>query len=215
MKRIRKGIEFELTPEVVDIGERWVTLTIKNKSQETLRNLDIHLNSIDTLGLDVRDSAKYVPILLPDEKINLFFRANIFFSTRVYVSMTGYRNEELFYWETPDMLVKISTQMAEIISMFATTTPQPIIGDTIKCVARISVKDHVDDLDLETWIEAPDGEIEEVEIISLDEAGPGEIKEYISEFTPKIKGVYIVRSQLFKGIKRLSSKTDYVYVEEK
>ncbi len=215
MKRIRKDIEFELTPEVVDVGERWVTLTLKNVSQIALRNLDIHLNSVDTLGLEVKDSPRYISLLLPDDEINLYFRVNVHFSTRVYISMTGHRDDELFYWETPTILLKVSTQVAEIISFFATRAPQPIIGNTLKCVALLSARDHVEDLDLETWIEAPDGEIEEVEVISLGKLDPDELKEHVSEFVPETKGIYTVRAQLFKGIKRLSSKTDYVYVEEK
>ncbi|MFP4403378.1 MAG: hypothetical protein ACLFPJ_03445 [Candidatus Woesearchaeota archaeon] len=214
MRRIRKGVEFEITPEVVDPGERWLTLTLKNISQNTLKNLDIHLNSVDTLGLEIRDFAKYIPLLLPDDEVNLYFRINVHFSTQVYVSMVGNKDDELFYWETPDMLINVSTQVAEIISLFATRNPRSIIGDTIKCDVLISAKEATEDLDLETWIEAPDGEIEEVELISLDTLAPNELKERTFEFIPKMKGIYTVKAQLFRGIRRLSSKTDYVYIKE-
>lgn len=214
MKRIRKNVEFELTPEIVNIGETWLTLRIKNTSDTTLRNLDVRMNSLDTLGLEVRDSSKYIPLLLPNEETTLYFRANVFFSTPVYVSLTGYRGEELMYLETPVMTIKITTQLAEIISLFATREPEPVIGDTIKCVTNIHAKDFVDDLELEVWIEAPDGGIEEVEVISIDKMGPDEINDYFSEFIPELTGIYTVRAQLFRGIKRLSSRTDYVLVKE-
>ncbi len=215
MRRVRKGVEFEIIPDVVDVGERWLSLTLKNIGQETLRNLDIRLNSVDTLGLEIRDSSKYLPLLLPNDEISLYFRVNVHFSTPVYVSLTGHRDDQLFYWETPTMLIKISTQVAEIVSLVAVKEPKPVVGNTIECVASISAEDYVEDLDLETWLEAPDGEIEEVEVIAIDKLEPEELKEHIVEFVPEKEGIYMVKSQLFKGIRRLSSKTDYVFVEKK
>jgi hypothetical protein len=214
LKRSRKNVEFRLSPKVVDVGERWLTLHLKNLSDVDLRDIDVRLNSYNTLGLEVKQSSKYMPLFRVGEEINLYFMINIVFSTPLYVSMTGYRGEELFYWETPAITIRVRHELAEISMMFAKGEPQTKVGNIIKVSTTVASFKLVDELDLEVWIEAPDGEIEEVEMVSTGKLKEGDVKEFISEFKPEKKGVYTVHSELFQGIKKISSKVDYVLVEE-
>ncbi len=213
IRRTRKNLEFEITPEVLDIGEHWISVTLKNVGSKHIRHLDIKLNSKDTLGLNIKDSSKYLPLLPPGDEIILYFKVNVYFSTPIYASIISFIDDEPFYWETPLVTIRITSQVAEITSLFTIREISPEIGDSIKSIISIMSKQKTDNLSLEVWMETPDREIEEIEVISLDDKlEPHKLKDYTTQFDAKMKGTYTVRAQLFKGIKKLSSKTDHILI---
>jgi len=213
--RKRKDIEYEITPKILGVGERWMTVKIKNAGKKGIRNLNVRLNSLDTLGIEARESSRFLAVLAPGQEVHFDFLVYAYLSAPVYVSMDGYKEEnELYYWESPPEAIFVGEDSAEILSLFATRKPNIIIGDTIKCDAAIEAKKPVENLHLETWVEAPDGVIEELKTESLDRMNAGEIDTYSAEFVPELNGIYTVHSELFDGIRRLGHKTDYVLVKE-
>lgn len=211
---IRRSIEYEITPQTVDVGETWLTMRLKNLRDVDLTNLDVRLNSLDTLGLEVRHGSTFVPRLKPQEETILYFKIAAFLTTPVYISLEGYEGEKLFYWESPNMRIAITTDKAELISLFAERKPHMVVGDTISTQTVLRSKQPSQGLRIETWTEAPDGTIDELEIFTTDKMDPDEFKEYTTEFSPTMTGIYRVHAELFDGPRRVDHKIDYVLVEE-
>jgi len=58
----------KLHPKNIDKGTHWVTLETRNVGKETLTDLDIKLNSLDTYCVSIPGSGNYLANLKPNEE---------------------------------------------------------------------------------------------------------------------------------------------------
>ncbi len=213
--KIRHPIEFEIIPEKIDRGTKWVTLRIRNLSDETIKNLDIKLNSRDTFAVEPMGTGKYVFELKPKQEELVPFQVNATTTTDIFVTINGYQNGGIFYVESPDIPIKVSDQPADLRSMFVMTEPYPPLEETLKCEANIMGLEQSGELDLEFWADTPSGRFEELGEIKTKALTPGEETSYSAEITPKEKGLYTVHAYLYdENNRRIGHKTDSILVKE-
>jgi hypothetical protein len=211
---IRYPIEYDLSPKSVDVGMRWLTLTLKNIGAQTLTALDVRLNSLDVYSINVYGTGSYISILEPGEEQVLAFQASANYTTSVYVSLDGWEDGGRFHWESPAILVTVGQEVAELATLFAMTEPYPIRGEMIKCEASIRGLAKSEGLDLEFWAETPGGEFQELAKIETKELAAGEEARYSAEITPDEKGLHTIYAYLYDGVRRIGREVEYVYVIE-
>jgi len=209
---IKYPIEYELTPKNVATGTRWVTLTLKNISDESLTGLDVRLNSLDAYGLNVYGTGSYVSILSPNEEKEIPFQVSANRTTSVYTSVDGWRDGNPFHWESPAILITVGEEVAELVSLFAMTEPYPPAKKTIKCEATVRGLAESEGLRLEFWADTPGGEFEELATVETAELDTGETARYTAEITVEERGSYTVYAYLYDGMRRIGRKTEHIYV---
>jgi hypothetical protein len=211
--KIRHPVEFEIIPERVERGTKWVTIRIRNLSDNTLKSLDINLNSRDSFFLEPLGTGKYIFELKPNEEELLPFQVQASASTDVYVSINGIENENAFYMESPDIPIRVSDQPADLRSMFVMTEPYPPLEETLKCEANIIGKNQSGELNLEFWADTPSGRFEQIGDIKTKQLTPGEEATYAAEITPKETGLYTVHAYLYdENNRRIGHRTDSILV---
>jgi len=178
--KIRHPIEFEIIPEKIDRGTKWVTLRVKNLSDYTITNLDLKLNSRDSFALETMSSGKYVFKLKPKQEELIPFQVQAIATTDVYVTINGYQNGGFFYVESPDMPIRVTDQPADLRSMFVMTEPYPPLEETLKCEANIVGLEKTGELDLEFWADTPSGRFEQLGEIKTKSLTAGEETSYPS-----------------------------------
>lgn len=212
--KIRHPVEFEIIPERVERGTKWVTLRIRNLSDNTLKNLDVNLNSRDSFFLEPLGTGKYVFELKPNEEELLPFQVQASATTDVYVSINGIENENAFYMESPDIPIRVSDQPADLRSMFVITEPYPPLEETLKCEANIVGQNRSEELNLEFWADTPSGRFEQIGDIKTKQLTPGEETTYAAEITPKERGLYTVHAYLYdENNRRIGHRTDSILVK--
>jgi len=211
---IRYPIEYDLSPKSVDVGMRWLTLTLKNIGAQTLMALDVRLNSLDVYSINVYGTGSYISILKPGEEEVLAFQASANYTASVYVSLDGWKDGERFHWESPAIPVIVGEEVAELATVFAMTEPYPIRGEMIRCEATIRGLTESEGLDLEFWAETPGGEFQELATIETKELAAGEQARYAAEITPEEEGLYTLYVYLYDGVRRIGREVEYVYVRE-
>src|SRR3990167_792032 len=202
----KKGpIEYEIKPENLNIGKEWVDVTLKNITTKALFGLNVKLNSMDTFGLEVLESSRYLPLLGSGQAESVFFRVESYLTTNVYITIDSLRNGDRFHWESPARTIRVGEDFAELIKFNA-----GMVGGDITTEA--SVKSFIDTVNLtyEVWAQGPDGAIEEMEIKDMGEMKDGEVRAVRTGFEPNKKGLYTIDAYLYDGPKRLSHRTDYV-----
>ncbi len=210
---VKYPIEYELEPERIRTGVRWLTLRVKNVGTETLTGLDVRLNSFDTYSLLVYGSGEYIGILEPGEEEVLPFQVSSLSTTSVYTTMDGWRAGEPFHWESPATLIRVGEDVAELVSLFAMAEPYLTQGETVRCEASVRGLGQSEGLTLEFWAYTPDGAFEELATIETKPLSAGEVAHYSAEVTVEDKGAYTVYAYLYEdGFKRLGRKIEHVYV---
>jgi len=209
---VRHPIQYEIKPRTVNAGTNWLTLTLKNVGQETLTDLDVRLNSIDTYAMLVRGMGDFVSQLEPGEEETLSFQVAVESSGSVYVSVDGHTDGARFHWESPNVRIEVGTRPAEVVDFFALTEPRVQLGEPIACRATVRSLIKTVNLVLEFWVEKPDGEQ-----VSLDKEGLGtldrdQVIRRTVEFTPKQEGIYILHAYLYQGAQRLDHAIDYLSI---
>jgi hypothetical protein len=68
MIRYKYPIEYELRPENLEKGSRWLTLRIKNEGDDKLQYLGIKMHSIDSFRISFRNPSDHIYLLKPDEE---------------------------------------------------------------------------------------------------------------------------------------------------
>jgi hypothetical protein len=76
-----------LSPEDMEKGSHWMTLRLKNESQESLHNLDIKMHSLDSFHISFRNPNEYIHHLKPEEERYLYFQVEATATTSIYVSI--------------------------------------------------------------------------------------------------------------------------------
>ncbi len=211
---IRYPIEYELTPDSVDKGSRWLTVSLKNIGNDDLTMLDVKLNSLDVYSIAVLGTGSYVAALKPDEFKTLPFQISANSSGSLYISVDGWQDGDPFHWESPALRLKVGREVAEITSLFALTEPYPLLGENIRCEATLHGLAESQGLSLEFWAAAPSGDFQELADIETKTLDEGETVSYAAEITPEETGLYTIYAYLYDGVRRLGRETEYVYVRQ-
>ena len=122
-------IEYEISPKSVRGGRSWLTVRIENISEDPLTGLNVRLNSLDTYAIEVMQDAELVSSLAPDEEEELHFQVAAQRSGGVYISVDGRWAGEPFHWESPSRRIAVGDELAELVSVFVLSEPQPRRGD--------------------------------------------------------------------------------------
>jgi len=218
--RYKHPIEYELNPTVVDEGNNWVTLKLKNIGSDTLENLDVQLHSLDTYNLSVYGTSlgfgagQYLPELEPNGEKEVVFRVNASGSAELYVTIKGHRSGKYFWWESSWTYIKLIAEKAEIGSLLVLSNPYTTIGKTISAEATIKGLKKSTGLRLEFWVETPAGKNELQATVDIKDLPVGEESRYSAEFTPRETGYYTIYAYLFDGWKRIGYKTETIYARK-
>jgi hypothetical protein len=211
---MRYPIQYEITPDSVPVGTRWLNVTLQNVGTEDLTMLDVRLNSLDVYALSVYGTGSYIAILKPDEKRVLPFQVLASATASVYVTADGWRDGDPFHWESPGIRVTVGEEAAELVSLFAMTEPYPLLGEHIRCEAAIRAIADSESLTLEFWLETPSGEFEEIATVETKGLVAGEQARYAAEVTPEEHGLYTVYAYLFDGARQIGRELETIFVRE-
>jgi hypothetical protein len=218
LSRIKYPLEYEFNPTDMDKGKQWLTLTLKNIGNETLKRLDVELHSLDTFYLFPfifpSGIGHYIGELKPDEEREVTFQVNANGSADVYATIRARKDVGYLWWESGWTHISVSEEKAEIGRLVVLSHPYTTIGKTLSAEATIKGLKKVTGLKLEFWVETPSGNFEEQASMDIKELSVGEEARYSAEFTPKETGCYTIYAYLFDGYRRISHKKDSIYVQE-
>jgi hypothetical protein len=219
--RYKYPLEYELNPTSIDKGNSWLTLKLKNTSNDTLRGVDIQLHSSDTYYLTVYGtwwgfgSGQYLKELKPNEEVELVFKVNAFGSADLYATIVARQAKYDFWWESGWMHIYVSEEKAELERLLVLSHPYSTIGKTLSAEATVKGLREGTGLKLEFWVENPSGKSEKQATAEIKELSAGEEARYTAEFTPKETGYYSIYAYLYDGWQRIGHKTNYIYVQER
>ncbi|MDH5690368.1 MAG: hypothetical protein OEY81_02930 [Candidatus Bathyarchaeota archaeon] len=216
--RYKYPIEYELNPTDMDKGKQWLTLTLKNIGNKTLKRLDVELHSLDTFYLSPLffpfGIGHYIGELQPDEEREVVFQVNAQGSADVYATISARRDGEYFLWESGWTHISVSEEKAEIGRLLVLSHPYTTIGKTLSVEATIKGLRKSTGLKLEFWVEPPAGKFEKQATIDIKELSVGEEARYSAEFTPKEMGYYNIYAYLYDGWRKIGHKTDSIYAQK-
>lgn len=129
---VKYPIRYKIEPKQIDQGTHWISLTIENVGDEIIEELDVRLNSLDSYYLWIYGTGEYIASLAPEEEVSIPFQVSANGTTEVYASLSGERGGEYFYWESPNIKIKVGEEAAEIRSIFVLTHPYTTIGKTLE-----------------------------------------------------------------------------------
>jgi hypothetical protein len=219
MLRWKFPIEYELTPTEIEKGTNWVTLKLKNRGSETLKDLDVQLHSLDTYNLSVygtwwAGAGHFLSELGDDEEKQVVFRVNAVGSAEVYATIKARKAGKSFWWESGWTNLKLSEEKAEIERLLVLSNPYTTIGTTISAEATVKGLRKNGGLKLEFWVETPSGKSELQAAIDIKDLPVGEEARYSAEFTPKETGYYIIYAYLYDGWNRIGYKPETIYARK-
>ncbi len=209
---VRNPIQYIVEPRTISAGMSWLTLTLTNVGDESLGDLDVRLNSLDTWSIQVYGVGEHLLLLEPGAREQIHFRVSSTASGRVYVSLDGWRGEEPFHWESPGVLVRVSEEPAELVSLLAMTEPYLIAGRRVRCEATVRGLAEGRDLRLEFWVEKPGGAFDPFATVRIEEIAAGEEARYSAEVAADEEGPYTLYAYLYDGHKRVGRQKEYIYV---
>jgi hypothetical protein len=214
MARTKHPIQYELEPPSVDAGAGLVVLSLKNIGTEKLTDLDVGLHSTDTYNLVVVDIKKSLSLLESHQKINLEYQITAYTSCWVYATLDGFKDGKRFHTESPLLKIRVLPEIAEIVSVFALAKPQIPTGEQIQIEATVRALSNCENLTLEFWTDAPDGEFKELATIQIAKLSKDEVGRYGADITPSQEGLYKITAYLYDGIKRVDAGVDQVMVTD-
>jgi hypothetical protein len=218
LSRIKYPFEYEFNPTDMDKGKQWLTLTLKNIGNKSLKRLDVELHSLDTFYLFPfifpSGIGTYIRNLNPNEEIEVPFQVNANGSADVYATIRARKDGNYFWWDSGWTHISVSEEKAEIERLLVLSHPYATIGKTLSAEATIKGLKKVTGLKLEFWVESPLGNFEEQPIMDLKELSVGEEARYSAEFTPNETGWYTIYAYLFDGYRRISHKTNFIYAQK-
>jgi len=207
-----------MNPTDMDKGKQWLTLTLKNTGNKTLKRLDVEVHSLDTLYLFPLfypfGIGHYIGELKPDEEREVVFQVNAQGSADVYATIRARKNGDYFWWESGWTHISVTEEKAEIGRLVVLSHPYTRIGETLSAEATIKGLRKSTGLKLEFWVEPPAGKFEKQATIEIKDLPVGEEARYSAEFTPKETGYYTIYAYLYDGYRRISHKTDSIYAQK-
>jgi hypothetical protein len=211
---IRFPLEYEITPQEIDVGTTWLTIKLKNIGTKELNNLDVRLNSFDPYQLTILGMGTLIPTLAPNEVRDVFVKVIGNQSSSVYITIDGWEDGSRFFWESPMVPISVGQEAAELVNMFAMVEPYPPVGELIRCEAKMRSLSKSPGLELEFWADT-NGDFEKIGEVKTKELTPGEVTTYATEFTPEKEGLHTIYTYLYNNEgKRIDREIDMVYVEE-
>ncbi|MGB6591873.1 MAG: hypothetical protein WBE68_10240, partial [Candidatus Nitrosopolaris sp.] len=84
MIRRKYPFEYELSPEPLEKGTRWLTLRVKNTGNDSLHNMEINMHSTDSLQIFLRKSSDHIFRFTPEEERFLSFQVDAHGTTALY-----------------------------------------------------------------------------------------------------------------------------------
>lgn len=208
----RYPIEYEIEPTEIDVGTNWLTITLKNIGSKDLTSLDVRLNSFDTYNLMALGSGTYIPMLEEDEEREIYVKVSGSQSTSVYVTIDGWQDSDRFFWESPMIPITVGKKPAELVNVFAMVEPYPVVGDMIRCEAKVRGLAGSSELELDFWADY-DGNFEKLGEVQTKQLSSDEEATYAAEFTPEESGLYTIYAYLYDSSgKRIGREIDKVFV---
>lgn len=221
MLRFKHPIAYELNPTEMDKGKQWLTLTLKNTGNKTLKRLGVELHSLDTFYLFPLifpyAFGHYIRELKPNEEREVAFQVNANGSADVYATISARTNGDYFWWESGWSHISVTEEKAEIGRLLVLSNPYTKIGKSISAEATIKGLRKVtgQGLKLEFWVETPSEKLEKQATIDIKDLPVGEEARYTAEFTPKETGLYTIYAYLYDGWRRIDRKTERIYAQKK
>ncbi len=215
MMATRGPFRYELSPQAVDRGTNWLTITLEDVSTDTLRGLHVRLKSLDVHGVDVLTEDAFIPVLDPDAREVIPVQISARLSGSVYITVDGDRGDEPFHWESPDITLTVEQQSAELVSLLALTETEPSVGEVIRCEATLRGRVESAGLTLEFWAETPSGTFQELASVETKRLSPGEQARYVAETEAEEPGRYTIYAFLYDGTTRIGRRIEIVQVDEK
>lgn len=205
--------EFDITPDKILPGTHWVSVHLKNLSNDTITNLDIKLHSIDPYFVSVLGTGKYIPEILPGEEKTTPFQIEATISTELFVTIDGIRSGEDFFWDSPTVEIDVGVTSARLRNVFALTHPHVGVEDAVEAEAIVEGVEGGEDLNLTFWMDAPSShkKIGKADIESLE---PGEVIKRSVEVTPQESGMHKIIAYLYEGTKYIGKKSDTIWVSK-
>jgi len=208
---IRYPLEYEIEPDSMLTGTRWVTVNLKNIGTEDLTGLDVNLNSFDTYSISVFGTGRYIAFLGEGDERLLTFQVSANYSTSLYISIDGWKEGKSFHWESPYIPVTVGKEPAELASLFAMTEPYPGLKERVSVEATVRGLAQTEGLNLEFWATTPSGKFEELASVETKSLSPDEEVTYSAEITPEEKGMHTIYAYLYDDGRRIARETEYVY----
>jgi len=212
--RLKYPFEVEIKPREVDFGLHWITVSLKNFSDGDLYNLDVKLNSLDSYYVWVYGSGQYVPNIESNEMEVVPFQVSATGTTSVYVTASGRRNGDYFYWESPRFKLTVGREAAELRNLFVLSHPYTTIGKTIEAEAVIEGVAGGKSLDLQFWVDTPSGSFDKIADLETKVLDEGEEVKYSAEITPEEDGLYEIFAYLYDEQKMLGRKSNTILVSK-
>jgi hypothetical protein len=210
VKKTKYPIAYELTPQRVEPGVRWVMLHLENVGDVDLKSLSVNLNSLDAYSIDVHGTGAYLEVLRRGEEQALPYQVTVRSSGMVYATLEGWQGDVKFRWESLGMTLRGNEEVAELVRFFALTEPYPLVGTPLHCEAVIQGNRLSEELVIEFWVETPGGELLSVAKMGTERLEAGEEDRYDVEFTPEEEGLYTFHAYLYDGARRIGHQIDYV-----
>jgi hypothetical protein len=204
--------DYELNPRDVGEGTSTVEVELQNVGTDDVENLEVRLNSLDDYGIHVEESRKSVDELEQDASTTLTYELDVRRRGAVYISVDGWVGETLIHWESPDIQLTTGLEIAEIANFVAQTESYPAVRKPITCEVTVESLKPSDNLVLEFWVKAPDGELMSIDKMGTGTMAAGEIDDFSVEFIPEEEGIYTFHTYLFENTQRLDYAHDHLSV---
>jgi len=204
--------EYSLAPETVEPGTHWISVHMKNTQKQPMMNMDVRLISNDTLRMRAVDRGGYINMLNPGEERVVPVQIEANQGAWVYLHVEYWLDDELFYWESPNVWINVRRDPARIMTLFSIKGPQMNLGEAVPVEATLVSNLDTEDLRLDFWVETAEGRFESFETVDIDPMDAGEIKTIETEFTPEEEGLYSIYAYLFEGNRRLDRMIEQLQV---
>jgi len=118
----------------------------------------------------------------------------------------------MIHWESSDIQLTTGAEVAEISNFVAQTETYPAVRKPITCELTLESLKPSDNLVLEFWVKAPDGQLMSIDKMGTGTMAAGEVKDFSVTFTPEQEGIYTFHTYLFADTLRLDYARDHLNV---
>jgi hypothetical protein len=210
--RIKRPFEFDITPSELKTGTHWVSVHLKNVSTDTLTQLDIKLYSRNQTFIDVWGTGTYTSEVKPGEERFFPFQIYANQTTKLYATVSGYREGIYFFWTSPNIEIYVGITTAKLRNVFALTHPYAVGGETLEAEAVVEGVTGGDNFLITFWHDSPSS-FEKLGETKIEKLGPGEVKKSSIEFTPNESGRHEIHAYLYDDHRYIGTDSDVIWVE--
>jgi hypothetical protein len=178
-----------------------------------LHNLDIKMNSTDSLQISFRSPSDYIYRLMPNEERYLNFQVDAHGTTALYISIRYFKGGGAFHWDSPWIRQQVHGEVAELEGILVSNS-YGTIGRELEVEATLKGLGNSAGLYLRFWADTPSGNYEELAEIKTKRLSTGEEASYTTKITPKEEGYYTVYASLYDNHRRIGRHSDTIWVEK-